>query len=242
MGPPAGGALRRRAGVRRSLRRQPPPGRGREEGDRRRLPDLHQPRRDARPGEARAAHGDDGRRHPRGLHREGPRAGGGRAHREADGDRRGPVPPGPRRREAQWAQPGGDLQLPLLPQAPEDQGAAPGRRDRSGDLRGLLLVPRHFARGRLLPPLAPPAGEERLALGAQVQSPLRPRELVARRRPRRGLGVREPAAVREAGRVPPHELPPVPGQGEVRVPLGHHEEPPAGVPVRGVREGRRLPA
>jgi predicted dehydrogenase len=59
---------------------------------------------------------------------------------------------------------------------------------------------------------------------------------------RRGLGVREPAAVREAGRVPPHELPPVPGQGEVRVPLGHHEEPPAGVPVRGVREGRRLPA
>jgi predicted dehydrogenase len=58
--------------------------------------------------------------------------------------------------------------------------------------------------------------------------------LVARRRSRRGLGVREPAAVREAGRVPPHELPPLPGQGEVRVPLGHHEEPPAHVPVRGL--------
>ena len=36
------------------------------------------------------------------------------------------------------------------------------------------------------------AVEERLALGAQGEPPLRPRELVARRRSRRGLGVRQP--------------------------------------------------
>ena len=45
-------------------------------------------------------------------------------------------------------------------------------------------------RRRLLPPLAPPAREERLALGPQGHAPLRPRQLVARRRPGRGLGLR----------------------------------------------------
>ena len=60
------------------------------------------------------------------------------------------------------------------------------------DLGGLLVVPQHEPRRRLLPPLAPPHLEERLALGAQGEPPLRPRQLVARRRPGGGLGLREP--------------------------------------------------
>ena len=59
-------------------------------------------------------------------------------------------------------------------------------RDRPRDLGGLLLVPGLQPRRRLLPPLAPPAREGRVALGPQGHPPLRPGELVAGRRPRGG--------------------------------------------------------
>ena len=201
VGAPARRALLGRARVRRPVRREPAEGRGGEAGDRGPLPHVHQPRGDARPGEARAADGDDRRRDARGLHRDGARAGRGRAHREADGGGRAPVPGRARRREAQRAQDRRDVQLPLRAEAPEDQGAAAVGRHRPGHLRGLLLVSRHDARRRLLPPLAPPAREERLALGPQGDAPLRPRQLVARRRPGRGAGLRQPAAA-TASRVP----------------------------------------
>ena len=44
------------------------------------------------------------------------------------------------------------------------------------------------------------------------------------------------------GALPADELPPVPAQGAVPVPLGHHEEPEPRGALRRLREGRRLPA
>ena len=41
--------------------------------------------------------------------------------------------------------------------------------------------------------------------------------------PRRGVGLRRAERLREGRPVPPHELPPVPAQGEVSVLLGHDE-------------------
>ena len=49
------------------------------------------------------------------------------------------------------------------------------RRDRQDHVGRFHLVPRHHARRRLFPALAPPAREERLALGAQGVAPLRSR-------------------------------------------------------------------
>ena len=70
------------------------------------------------------------------------------------------------------------LQLPLHPEVPGDQGgrSRPARSARSS--RRLQLVPRHPPRRRLLPPLAPPAREERHAAGPQGDAPLRPDQLV----------------------------------------------------------------
>ena len=139
-----------------------------------------------------------------------------RPHREADGHRRDAVPVRARRGEAHGPPDRRDLQLPLRAEAPEDQGD-PASRARSAQVTSvdfswyLDTQPRR----RLLPPLAPPAGEGRVALGAQGHPPLRPRQLVARRRPRGGLGLRQPAALRQEGPVPPHELPALPPQGAV---------------------------
>ena len=62
-------------------------------------------------------------------------------------------------------------------------------------------------RRRLLPPLAPAAVEERIALGAQGVAPLRPRQLVDRRRAGAGVGARQPRELRQERPLPPHELP-----------------------------------
>ena len=51
----------------------------------------------------------------------------------------------------------------------------------TGPVGRLPLVSRHHARRRLLPALAPPEGEERLAVGPQGDAPLRSDQLVARR-------------------------------------------------------------
>ena len=107
----------------------------------------------------------------------------------------------PRRREAQraaaWR---GDLQLPLLPEAPEDQGAAAGRRDRPGHLRGLpwYLDTSHgadyFRRWHRL--------HGRRAARSGCTRPRHHFDLVnwwLDADPGRGLGVRKPPALREAG-------------------------------------------
>ena len=82
---------------------------------------------------------------------------------------------GARRREEDRPQDRRHPQLPLRAQAPEDQGTADGRRDRQDHVGRLQLVPRHLAWRRLLPPLAPAARQGRVAVGAQGESPLRPR-------------------------------------------------------------------
>ena len=89
---------------------------------RRVVPDLRQLRQDVRRGEAGAAHRDDRRSLPRRVHRQGARSRHRRDHREADGDRRGAVPAGARRRGPQQAQDRRRLQLPLRAEAREDQG------------------------------------------------------------------------------------------------------------------------
>ena len=61
------------------------------------------------------------------------------------------------------------------------------RRDRRRHLGALRVAARHRPRRRLLPPLAPRQGQLRRPAGAQVHPPLRPGQLVARRRARARL-------------------------------------------------------
>ncbi len=176
-------------------------------------------------GEAGRRDGDDRRRLPQPVSRPGDGARRRRHDREADGHRRGAVPRRARRREEDRPQDRRHAQLPLRAEAPEDQGTADGRRDRQDHVGRFHLVPRHHARRRLLPALAPAAREERLALGAQGVAPLRPGQLVDRRRAGAGLGARQPRQLREERPVPAHELPHLPAQGQLFLLLGHQQEP-----------------
>ena len=98
-------------------------------------------------------------------------------------------------------------------------------RDRHGHLGRLLVVPRHlhgadyFRRWHRL------RRTQRLALGPQGHPPLRPDQLVARRRSGGGLGVRPLANYGKNGPFRQHQLPAVSAQDAVRVPLGHHQQP-----------------
>ncbi len=115
-----------------------------------------------------------------------------RDDREADGHRRDAVPGGARRREAQPARSHRHVQLPLRAEASEDQGTADGRRDRQDHVGRFLLVPRHVARRRLLPPLAPAAQAKSGSLWVhKATHHFDLDQLVARRRSGGGLGARQ---------------------------------------------------
>ena len=130
----------------------------REAVDRRHLPDVHELRRDVRQGEARPADGDDRRRLPSRVHRQGARPRDRRHDRKADGHRRDAVPGRAGCREAQQPEDRGHLQLPLRAEAPDRQGDSDVGRDRAGHFGGFQLVPGRLSRRRLLPPLAPACG------------------------------------------------------------------------------------
>ena len=97
----ARGEVFRRAGVRRTLRRERPTGRRRTRAHGRDLPDLSELRGDVRESQTRPADGHDRRRLSSRVHREGTRPGHRRHDREADGHRRTAMPGGARRREAE---------------------------------------------------------------------------------------------------------------------------------------------
>ena len=78
-----------------------------------------------------------------------------------------------------------------------DQGTDAEPAGGADPLGGLPLVPGHEPRHRLLPALAWHQGQERLALGAQGDAPLRLRELAARRRAGAGAGLRRHQALRQ---------------------------------------------
>ena len=67
----------------------------------------------------------------------------------------------------------------------------------------------------------------RAVLGAQGVAPLRPRQLVDRRRAGAGLGARQSCELRQERTVPTYELPHLPAQGRSFRPLGHQQEPGA---------------
>jgi hypothetical protein len=107
-----------------------------------------------------------------------------------------------------------------------------GRRS-VGPLRALRVAPRHPARRRLLPPPAPREGQQRRPDGPHVESPLRPRQLVARGRaagrlrlraawlprPRRGRTARTAPGLRARPRRPAGGRRPLrPGPGRRRHP------------------------
>ena len=140
-------------------------------------------RQDARAGRRRRGHHSG--RHPRPLRRR--RAGrAGRRHRgeAADHRRRGlrgasPTPPTEHRAEL--------VVTFNYRYSPRNRAVKRGhrrRRDRRGHLRALRVGAGHRARRRLLPPLAPRQGELRRPAGAQGDPPLRPGQLVDRRRAR----------------------------------------------------------
>ena len=113
--------------------------------DGRHVPDLHQLRRHAHEGEAGHRDGDDRRRFSQPVSRPCDGARHRRDDREADGHRRSAVPCGARCREEDRPQDRRHPQLPLRAQAPEDQGAADGRRDREDHVGRFQLVSRHDA-------------------------------------------------------------------------------------------------
>ena len=78
-------------------------------------------------------------------------------------------------------------------------------------------------------------------VGAQGHPPLRSHQLVAGRGSGRGVGEREPERVRQERAVPVHQLPAVPAQVQVPVPLRHHDQREPDEAVRRVRGRRRLP-
>ncbi len=165
-------------------------------------------RPDGRRNEARHGHRHDGGRDPPPVHHEGHGARLRRDHREADDDRRGEDAGDLRRDRAHRAVAPRHLQLSLRSglhgRAPPDDGG----RGRAPAVRRLLVAPGHAARRGLLSALAPRAGELGRAPRAQGDPPLRPRELVDRLVPARGLrsgGARllRPRECRGAGRVLP---------------------------------------
>ena len=74
------------------------------------------------------------------------------------------------------------------------------RRDRAGHERALRVGARHRPRRRLLPPLAPREGQLRRAAHPQGIAPLRPGQLVDRRRAHPRLRVGRPAVLRRPQR------------------------------------------
>ena len=163
----------------------------------RRLPDIHELRRDARQGEARRRHGDDEGFVPQPVHRPGARSGLRRDDREADGHRREAVPGGARRREAQQEEDHRHVQLPVRAEAPHGEGNPDVGRDRQGAVGRLRLVSRRVPRRRLFPPLARVQERRRQPVGAQGDASFRSRQLVARRRSGRSRGQRPAAGVRQ---------------------------------------------
>ena len=238
VGPPDSRALLRRRSVRRPLRHQPEARRKFKGPDRRRLSDVYELRRDARQGEARPRHGDDARRVPQPVHRQGPRPWHRRDDREADGHRREAMPGRARRREAQQEEDHRDLQLPIRAQAPRREGNSHVGRDRQGAVGRLRVVSRRVSRRRLLPALARIQERRRQSVGAQGHPSFRSGQLVARRRSRRSRRQRPVAGVRQERHDPRHQLPRLPAQEGVPLLLRPEHEPD---PHEAVRRPRRMP-
>ena len=135
------------------------------------------------------------------------------------------LPPHRRRRAPKRQARRRDLQLPLRADGRTHQAAVDGRDDRTGDLGRLPLVSRQSARCGLLPPLACVPQELGHAVGAQGDAPLRPDQLVPRRRPRRGERAGRTAPLRPQWRRAWCELPHLPAQEQLRLPLGHDGRP-----------------
>ena len=190
------GDLRGNRGARRALRLQPGAAGGRRRAGRRadRQRHRHLRRRRVRADDRRAAArdggGDGARRAAPRLHRPGDGGRLRRRHREADDDRPRQARGDPRRAGADRAAGDGDLQLPLHAGAHPGEGHPAVGGDRADHRGRLPLAPRPGARRRLLPALAPLQGELGRAAGAQVDAPLRPAELVARRHAGQRRGAR----------------------------------------------------
>ena len=154
VGAPDPGTLFGRDSVRRAGRHQPEACRSVEGAHGRRLPDLHQLRRDARQDQARHRHGDDAGFFPQPVHRPGARSRLRRHDREADGHRRKAVPGRTRRREAQQEEDHRHLQLPVCAEAPGREGNPDVGRDRQSAVSRLCVVSGRLPWRGLFPPVA----------------------------------------------------------------------------------------
>ena len=169
------------------------------------LPHVHQLRRDDRQDEARPADGDDRRRLPSRIHRQGTRPRHRRDDREADDDRRDASA---RRSSTPRSGTTGKIVVtfnyryaPAHQQMKEILMSDEIGKVVSVDFSWYLDVD---SRRRLFPPVAPAAQQRRIAARPQGEPSFRSDELVARRGSGGSLRLRRPAGLRQERHVPRH--------------------------------------